>query len=220
MKDGSGTNLSDSSGNGYNGTIKGGAAWLTTAPVGGGLAFNGTATLITTPNVPNTWSNMSLAFWISSPSSGGSISGAQAVPIGHSANKPNEVNGGPGWQAYCESHYMRFLTLDAAGNYAEVANQYVIDDGAWHHCVLEIGANPANLIGYTDGEMVTSPALLSGTLGSIQTNIAVAMGTVTDPVNGPLQPYFNGILADVRIYTNHVLSSKEVADLWRWRGQP
>jgi hypothetical protein len=220
MQDGSGTNLSDSSGNEYNGTIKGGQTWINTAPTGGGLTFNGTSTLVTTANVPNTWTNMSLVFWINSPSFDGSLSGTQAVPIGHSANKPNEVNGGPGWQAYCEDHYMRFLTLDAAGNYAEVANQYFIDNKGWHQCVLEIGANPASLIGYTDGEIVTSPVLLSGTLGSIQTNVAVTMGTVTDPVNGPLLPYFDGSLADVRIYTNHVLSAQEVADLFRWRGQP
>ncbi len=219
LNEGSGTTALDSSGNGYDGAITGGDAWVTSAPTGGGLAFNGTSTLVTTVDVPNTWSNMSLVFWINSTLAGGSIKGTQAVPIGQSANKPAEVNGGPGWQSYFEDRYMRFLTLDAAGNYAEVANQYVIQDGRWHQCVLEIGATATSLTGYTDGEMVTDPVLLHGTLGSIQTNIAVTMGTVTDPVHGPLLPYFDGSLADVRIYTNHVLNPAEVADLWRWRGQ-
>ncbi len=221
LNEGGGTKVTDYSGNGYGGNITGsGVTWDSTAPMGGGLAFNGQDTLVKTVNVPNTWANMSLSFWIKSPFPGGSILGAQAVPIGHSANMPNMLQSGPGWQAYFEGNFMRFLTIDTAGNYAEVANQYIINDGAWHHCVLEIGSGPSDVIGYTDGELVTDTPNFSGIPGSIIANVPVTMGTVTDPVHGPFRPYFKGSLADVRIYTNHLLGPREVADLFRWRGQP
>jgi hypothetical protein len=112
------------------------------------------------------------------------------------------------------------ITYDANAGYASTGQQNVIDDGRWHQCILEIGATPTNLTAYMDGEITVSSVTLGGVIGYIQTNIAVTMGTVTDPVNGKWTRYYDGGLSDVRIYTNHVLSAQEAADLFQWRGQP
>ena len=69
MNDGSGTTAADSSGNGNNATLYGGATWTTDTPNGGGsaLSFNGSndcyASIPASPSM-NIGNNMTVSMWV------------------------------------------------------------------------------------------------------------------------------------------------------------
>jgi hypothetical protein len=224
LNDGSGTSVSDSSGYGYTGTVMNGtspassATWLTSAPTGGGLQFDGASTAVTFGSIgvdnQNCWSNVTWVFWVNTsiPNSDESL---QEIPIALA-----DVTGS-GYYEWLEAPYMRWAVVQDSTNWVEADHQNVSNDGRWHQEVVTIGSSPQSLTIYQDGELNFGPNQLTGTAGYIgPSGVHLSFGTsYSKATNNPYTPYFNGSLADVRFYTNTVFTWQQVADIFRWRGQ-
>ena len=63
LDDGSGTIASDSSGNGYDGDVEGGAQWVD-GQIGGALSFNGSNSLVRAPYIPLDSRTFTITMWV------------------------------------------------------------------------------------------------------------------------------------------------------------
>jgi len=61
--DGSGTTAMDSSGNGNDGTLNGGAQW-TDGQIGGAIQFNGSDSSVTAPHIPLNSQSFTITMWV------------------------------------------------------------------------------------------------------------------------------------------------------------
>ncbi len=61
--DGSGTTAMDSSGNGNDGTLNGGAQW-TDGQIGGAIQFNGSDSFVAAPHIPLNSQSFTIAMWV------------------------------------------------------------------------------------------------------------------------------------------------------------
>jgi hypothetical protein len=219
-----GVTVSDSSGYGYTGTVMDGteaatnATWLTSAPMGGGLQFNGASTAVTFGSIgadnQNCWSNLTIVFWANTsiPNSDESL---QEIPVSLSRVAYSGI------YEWLEAPYMRWGIVDLSNNWVEANHQNVSTDGRWHQEVITIGSSPQSLLTYQDGEPNFQPNQLSGIAGyvgpsGVHLSFGTSYGTNT---NTPYSHYFNGSLADVRFYTNTVFTWQQVADLFQWNAQ-
>jgi hypothetical protein len=219
----SGVTVSDSSGNGYTGTVMNGtstassATWLNSAPMGGGLQFNGTSTAVTFGSIgannQNCWANVTWVFWINT-SIPDSQESQQEMPIALA-----NVNGS-GYYEWLEAPFMRWAVVGNNGAWVEANHQNISTDGNWHQEVVTIGSSPQNLTIYQDGELNFGPNQLSGTATAVSpSGVHISFGTsYGTSTNNPWSQYFNGSLADVRFYTNTVFTWQQVADLFQWNG--
>jgi hypothetical protein len=189
FNEGSGTTVHDSSGNGNNGTLQGGAAWTTSGRYGNAISFNGTNAYV---NVPNSSSvqlttAMTLEAWINPTLRNGVwrdviYKGNDKYYLEADSTSGKPVAGGI-----------------LGGSYGEIYGPSAVTTNTWTH--LAGTYDGATLRLYVNGVQVNSRAQ-TGAI-AISTN-ALQFGG--DSIYGQ---YFQGTIDEIRIY-NRALSATEI----------
>ncbi len=197
-----GTTATDSSGNGYNGTING-ATWVT-GYINYALSFNGTTNDVVTPNIP-LQNAFSISAWV------------------NPAVMPQTAYGRIAETQYNHGFY---LGLNASGS----AYQFIVNDGAGATgiCGVPFGCAEGGTV--TGGwHLVT--ATYNGAHAILYVDgVQVATETFTAPANQSLPLYigryyagngygWNGAIDEVRLYSR-ALSSAEVSAIFAYTGAP
>ena len=199
LDDGSGTLAADSSGNGFNGTLVNGPAWVA-GRIGQGLSFDGVDDYVDVPSAPalDTFP-LTLAAWVKTTDTG--LHGVVNKYLPASLNGYQVfINGGSlcAWYFRDASNYVwdgTGCTLATPG----------FTDGAWHHVAFVVDAAGGRL--YVDGVQKAARAW-TGTAGATSTTAGLSLARYP----GSAAPYFPGALDEVRLY-NRALSASEVAGL-------
>ncbi|HVY06674.1 MAG TPA: PA14 domain-containing protein, partial [Burkholderiales bacterium] len=192
--------VTDSSGNGNNGTASGGAVPVS-AKVCNGVQLNGSSRYIQVPGLSGMLNaTASLAFWIKTTQVG-SDTGWQAPGV-----TGVELTGGTddifwGW-------------IDASGRIGvSVGDTYTtkstvaINNGVWRHVVLTRDSVAGTYKIYIDGALNVSGAIATGTIGTAFTSL----GRIED--TGGTIDYLNGQLDEIRIY-DRVVTDSEVTTIF------
>ncbi|MBN1796533.1 MAG: PKD domain-containing protein, partial [Sedimentisphaerales bacterium] len=197
--DDSDSNATDSSDNGYDGTLKGDASW-TTGKIGGALSLDGNGDYVEFHDfkgITGTASRTTTA-WIKTNNEEGMILtwGDGTVP-------------GKAWNMWINAGFLR---AQVYGGWIR-GTTYIVD-GQWHHVAVVLEDDGSPIIDevrlYVDGNLETLN--YTGNGRAINTGSAqnVIIGTwLADPV------YFDGKIDDVRIY-DRVLSDEEIGDLYEY----
>ena len=193
FEEGSGTTVSDASGNGNTGTISG-ATWSTAGKFGDALSFNGTSSRVTIPNSSplQLSSGMTLEAWVDPAT----VSSAWRDVI----EKGND-------------EYFMMGTTDhgsaaggggiIGGSYGQVFTGSGLPVSTWSHLSITYDGSTVRL--YLNGAMVDSVAH-TGLITS-STN-ALTLGS--DPFYGQ---YFNGLIDEVRIYNKALTAAQIQSDM-------
>jgi len=196
FNEGSGTTVTDVSGNSLNGTIVG-ATWTTDAKYGKALSFNGTSSYVDlgNPALLQLTGSMTVEAWIkaaANPSDDGQI-----------VAKSN----GSGWQLKTSpdtgSQTFGMQVTGPSGVSAQRYTTTIRSLGVWYHVAGVYDAAAGTLSLYLNG--VLDNGTLRNAVATVQTNasVNVNIGRRTGGF------YFNGIIDEVRIY-NRALSATEV----------
>ncbi|MHB1162931.1 MAG: LamG domain-containing protein [Minisyncoccota bacterium] len=201
------SNVADSSGQGNNGNLRGGATTTTPGPVGQALSFNGTSQYVTIPQFNNSGTNvLSVSFWLYQSS----FTSTDSLAIEATANNNLNATGlmiDPNSSAPCLGE----IQISVHGNVGYNDACYTRPSaGRWHHYVF-IGdkgqAVEVNL--YIDGVLQT-PTIRTNT--NDNTN-----NFGNDPwyfmSRGGTTLFNAGKLDDVRIF-NRALSASEVTQMY------
>jgi hypothetical protein len=202
--DGAGTIAADSSPNGNNGTLNGGAVWIS-GKMKGAVELDGTNDYVELPigSVINTLTEATFATWVNFYNSGG---GWQRVfDFGSSTNVNMFVTPAVGTVGN-----LRFA-LTIAGNGAEdQVNAPSILPTDWHHLAVTVSGSATTIIMYLDGTEV-------GRNTNAVNNVS-SMGTTTNNWLGRSQyggdAYFEGAFDDFFIF-NRILTAAEVQALMK-----
>ena len=201
FNEGTGTTVTDLSGNGNTGTIVG-AAWTTAAKYGKALSFNGTTSYVDLGNPASlqftgsmTWSAWTNA--TGTPSDDGQI-------IAKSDNAS-------GWQLKTSPDTgSQTFGIAVSGTGAPRTQRYsstVRSLNTWYHVAGVYNASARTLDIYVNG--VLNNGVLVGTIPSLQVspNVNVNIGRRTGGL------YFNGIIDEVRIYNRALTQAEIQADM-------
>lgn len=197
MNESSGTNVPDSSPNGYDGTTVNmeDADWVA-AKLNNGLRLDGANEYVNCGNIANfeRTQAFSIEAWIKTTATGQDIC--------------TRYSGGKGFISYVAAAGTIFFTVrNAAGtNEASRYSQGTVTDGLWHHVVITYDGSSLNtgIKIYLDGSDNTNTGSGANTLSaSILTTTNLIIGGRTNSGN------FNGDIDEVVIYTK-VLSAAEV----------
>ena len=197
--DGSGTVATDSSGNGYHGTVSGtGAAWVTGFS-GEALQFNGASNWVafgTGPSVSGQ-NDFTLAAWIKTTATAQGVI-IQQRDAGYNGEYQFSVNA---------SGTLQFYAYGSIGYQFNLATTQTVNDGGWHY----VTAVRSGLTGsiYIDGTLAistngTAVASMDSTIGTY-----VARDVRDNTLN------FNGVIDEVRLYNTAGLSATDVQNLYR-----
>jgi hypothetical protein len=199
FNEGSGTTLTDKSGNGNNGTIKG-ATWGSGVE-GGALSFNGIdqevdlpASLSTSPNLRNKNATFSICFWAkpSLPALVGLIYGVNSSY--HEAYLAYDVTG-----------KFQFRTYEGLGKGQSVDQVTQSPPAGWYQvCYTQEGGGSQGKL-YINGSLNNS---FTRTL-DVVTPSGLKIGGITTDNNF----HFKGLLDEGRVY-NRVLSASEIMADW------
>ena len=197
---GSGNTISDNSGYLDTGTMSGTINTPSSGPPvkydeSNSLNFNGTNNIITIPNGPslNLSNNITVSAWAKTSSissnqiiaeKGGWTSGSYALSI--------NANGDP-----------EFSTYACSTSSANAISNIPVNDGSWHLITGEYTGSELEI--YVDGVLKNSTSCAQ-TTG--QNNADFTIGAELGGSN-----YFNGQLADVRVY-NQVLTSTSISNMY------
>lgn len=184
--EGSGTVVTDSSGNAAGGTVDG-AAWVAGVQ-GGALRFDGSGDAVSVSGDASLrLSGFTLSAWLNTTAAGpGTILATEAGP------------GGDGYRLEIVDDGSRQLRGsvcgDAAGAVSAVFTTAAAADGAWHHVAFTRNPVSHQLALYVDGELRTTAEDLSR--GAAGTTGELRLGASP----GKAIRFFSGCLDEVRIY--------------------
>ncbi|MDF7822661.1 discoidin domain-containing protein [Pontiellaceae bacterium B12227] len=195
--EGAGTIASDSSGNGFDGTIDG-AAW-TTGVTGSALEFNGSSSLVTLPGAAfsNVTDQVTIALW---------VYGGTSQPRNDTTLYATDM-----WGARCLQILLPWgskkIYWDAGnlGGYDRIEKTATNSDfmGDWNHWAFTKNAST--------GEM---SIFLNGALWHTETGNIEWMSGITDVVLGAGNGYYyDGLIDDVRLYSE-ALSESAIAAIY------
>ncbi|HKS35608.1 MAG TPA: PQQ-dependent sugar dehydrogenase, partial [Verrucomicrobiae bacterium] len=197
FNEGTGTMVTDASGNGHGGALSG-ATWTPSGRYGGALSFNGSSSYVDLGNPPGlqltgskTWSA-----WVKA-----------------AANPPDDgqivakSDGTSGWQFKTSPdtgwHTFGVGVSGGGGNFGQRYSTTVRALNVWYHVAGVYDATAATLDIYVNG--VLDNGVVLGTIPASQAdaNVNVNIGRRTGGF------YFNGIIDEVRVY-NRVLTAAEI----------
>lgn len=204
LNDASGLTATDSSSNGYDGTLSNmaGNEW-TPGIMGKALQFDGNEDYIAVPTFPNLTGDFTMSVWINATDASGderlfaddeNNSGGFALSIGDAGDGR-----------------VRFFSRDV--NPVSLDSGQVITPGIWQHIVAIHDTNTQQRRIYVDGQLVTEDAgSYSGTWG-FDPGLAAIGGEVDGNSESTANWRFDGTLDDFRIYSR-VLDSDEINALY------
>ena len=190
LDDGSGTIVSDASGNGLDGTIQGDPKWVA-GKIGGALEFDGNGDYVDMGNDPvfDITEQITLAVWVNA----------------------NDLNNGEhncwlgkGDNTYAIKHqqgnYIEFFVFDGAWNSTQYTTELESLNGDWHHMAGTYDGEELKF--YLDGQLAETLAH-PGTIGTAAH--PVTLGENSQATGR----FFDGILDDARMY-NHAMTETEI----------
>ncbi|MBZ4644878.1 MAG: hypothetical protein JG777_367 [Clostridia bacterium] len=199
----SGTTVTDYSGNGYNGTLMGGATFTSSGKDGGAVDLNGTDGYVDLPDgITNNFDKITVSAW---------------VKIDTNKQWARIFDFGTGFNAsymfltpYAGGSTFRFaITTGGAGGEQIVQRTSVLGTGSWKHMVVVLDGATASI--YENGVKVAT--------SSTVTTFPWQLGELTNNYIGKSQyndPYLDGQVDDFRIY-NRALSDAEVQALYTFQ---
>jgi hypothetical protein len=210
--EGTGTNLSDSSGNGYDCTLSGVDWAVGYNGVAGSLLFNNQTDSCSRPgsdsNLNMGTGNWSISWWMNLSSNpetlGRTITFKYADTVG--------------WyvRIYFESPtWTLFLTQQQkTNNSTTFFRDTTYSLSTWYHHVLAVNRSAEKIYKYINGYYISEGSISAGISGlSIDNTGKFEMGSsyISDPDS---DRHFPGYLQDVRIYKGTILSANEVTQLY------
>jgi methionine-rich copper-binding protein CopC len=190
FNDGTGTTLSDSSGDKNNGTISN-ATWVAGLS-GSALSFNGANSWVTIPNSASLQltNAMTLEAWVKP----NSLTGASSILM-------KEMTGGLSYALYAanDGPAPPVAAIDAAGTDVDAISTANLQTGVWSH--LAATYDGSNLKLYVNGNVVGS----IGATGLLSTST----GALRIGGNSVWGEFFSGLIDDVRVY-NRALNQAEI----------
>ena len=206
----SGTTASDSSGNGNNGTLSGGAAWQPSGGMrAGALAFDGASGVVTVndaPNLDNT-SAFTLAYWFRADQYPADSAGLVSKRDGPGSNNA--------YTTYLKAADKRiYVDVDGSNNRFSSAAQ--VDLGVWYHVALVFnGALPSaqRVQLWINGQLDTTASETSAAIPDYPSNFRLGN------THSGATYWFAGRLDDVRFY-RRALTASEVIGLAYMNTEP
>ena len=187
--EGSGTVAADASGNGNDGTVEGGAAWVT-GVLDGALEFNGSDSYVDAPHIPFDDQSFTIAMWINAGQTGSDhIFFSQTQSSSTDLSMHFRVIGGG-------TIRFGFYSNDLDGPSGAV------DTDTWYHVALWYDFQNQNRRIYMNGEMVAEAGATPYKGNTGNTHIGQWNGG----------EYFNGMIDDVQVY-NRPLEDAEVVKI-------
>lgn len=204
--EGSGTNITDSSGSGKAALFYGTPSWVS-GVIGNAITLSGSTGYIVVTNsasFADSLTDMTVSFWVKDTQT----SGQKAI-----ITKENLSTMG-GWTVWQENALVQSFNENTGGTiYRERQGQIAVNDGGWHHVIAYI-SNLNTIEQYTDGKFdYAATPQSAGTITTYSSANNIYMG-----VDAALGFGWDGTIDDMRIY-NRVLTPKEIDILNRWRGQ-
>jgi hypothetical protein len=200
----SGTEASDSSGNGNDGTLEGGAQWVD-GQLGGALQFNGSGARVVAPNIPLNSRSFTVMMWVNAVL----YTGEQVVfSTGLTGANNTDLHfriGGPGsGNVPAGGVRMGFYNndLDTPGG--------LIQENKWYHITFWYDFENQNRRIYIDGEM-KAEASAAPYLGTTGNTIIGAWGS---------GQWFRGIIDDVQVYSHPLTENEILAAMQGLEGYP
>ncbi len=207
----SGTTAADSSGNGYNGTLRNSPVW-TAGKLGGALSFDGTDDYVAIQNMHYSQAGavekVTVTFWMKAPQN----ERATLVDFDRSEYWSAGINF---HQADGHAGRLSWDTTDSSGVLHDMVSTVRVDDGAWHHIAVVFDSAAANDKKiYIDGVLNSQQDghATHVRLGSGATRYGfLGDGSEAESFDGSRNSvYYKGLLDNVRIH-NQVLSAAEIA---------
>jgi hypothetical protein len=199
--DGSGTEATDSSGNGNDGALNGDAQWVA-GQLGGAIQFNGSNARVVAPNIPLDSRSFTVMMWVNPVL----YTGEQVVfSTGLTGANGTDMHfrlGGPGsGNVPAGGVRMGFYNndIDTPGG--------LIEDNNWYHLTFWYDFENQNRRIYVDG-VQEAEAAAAPYLGTSGNSVIGAWGT---------GQWFRGIIDDVQVY-NHALTDNEILAAMRGLG--
>jgi photosystem II stability/assembly factor-like uncharacterized protein len=197
----------DISGNNNTGQMIGMSTTTSPVPgkIGQALKFNGSSSCVTTGNIADNLSNMTVSAWIKT----------NTGSTGAIVSKIHDYFAGTGWaleRSGWNQGDIGFFTQDNGGNsynfFTTTATTW--GDNKWHHVVATLSGGVAGTITiYIDGVSQPLTNHSSGTVVSDSNSNNVVIGGF----DTALTAYFPGTIDDVRIY-NRALGADEITQLY------
>ena len=191
--EGSGTTVTDASGNGNNGTITG-ATWATAGKYGKALSFNGSSALVTIPDAASLHlsTGMTLEAWVN--------------PSTVNANYRDVIYKGND-NFYLEATSSHSSHPDAGmiagGTYADAFGTAALTRSAWSYLTETYDGSTLRL--YVNGTQVASTAH-TGTIATSTNPLQIG----GDSIYGQ---YFAGLIDEVRVYNVALTAAQIQADM-------
>ncbi len=201
------TNIYDSSGNSYTGTMNGSmtsSAWVP-GKIGAALKFDGTDDNISFGDVLGfeRTNPFTLMAWVKVPSGDAAARALIAKQVtGGDFNGYNFRKSATGT--------LTFILRQNGSSEIEVNSTATIDDNNWHHVVVSYdGSSLATGVHiYIDGSPAATSTVSDDLAGNIANNVNLRLGA-RDTVSLPL--YYNGVMDEARIY-NYVRNQKQIIE--------
>jgi hypothetical protein len=201
LDESSGTTASDSSGNGYNGTLNGNPSWQAAGGQRKGALDleqdDGTADYVTLSTVPGSATDLTVAFWMKPDETNRNM-----VPISKANNDSSGSDSGKGWAIRLTSS--GGVTFRIGGQIVKtdltVANAYTT---GWTHVAATFSGGTAKL--YINGVQRASQSGITQTVNNTLTALRFGNNAV-----GTSEPY-DGLLDDVQIFSSALSSTDIVA---------
>ncbi len=199
LDDGSGTTAMDSSGNGNDGDIEGGAQWVA-GQLGGALQLNGSDADVRAPHIPLNNQSFTITMWINPVLSGSAVIFSQAESGSTNLSMHYRLGGPSSSDAPVRGIRMGFYSndLDTPGD--------LLQDNTWYHITFWYDFENQEQRVYVDGVQVA------------QRSANPYLGSVGDTLIGVWQTdtsqRYEGIVDDVQIY-DHPLTEPEILAVMR-----
>ena len=214
--EGSGTSVSDSSGNGNDGAWNGSGGHWTAGKIKGAGDFNGSDDYVDVAKQSafdfERTQPFTLSAWIKTTNN---------APMSIISKEDNSQRD-KGYQiqfgnfGYLFMHVMN--TYSSNGIEVRSANQFNYYDGQWHHVTgtYDGSSQGSGVKLYWDGKPITTSVVFSNLTQSIRNSVDMRIGVRygTQPFwVDPAEQFFNGQIDDARVY-NRALLASEVSDLY------
>ncbi|MCI0400484.1 MAG: fibronectin type III domain-containing protein, partial [Gammaproteobacteria bacterium] len=202
--EGSGTAVSDASGNSNSGTLTG-ATWTTEGKYGSAIVFDGVDDFVSLPNSVSLGLTSSATFsaWIfatADPADDAAIISKAGGP----GNRGWQIKTSPDTGQHAYAVEVAIKKNSIVQRHSVIARQL----NAWHHVAGVYDASSQTLDIYVDGVVSNGP--LSGTIPTAQRNSTVRAEIGRRPDGGF---YFSGRIDEVRVYERALTPAEIQADM-------
>ena len=211
----SGSTLTDSSGNNYNGTITG-ATWTSGKVGSGALSFNGTSDYVAIPRM--NYDEITISAWFYKNAD--DLTSADAIFGGWRWNSSVSLQEGLDLRFPINSPDTISIVMVTTDGTAKLSKSSYYNFGsgkannAWHHVAVTYNKADGNQRLYVGGVLRDTDLHAAG-------NTIVPLAAYTDMRIGYSRVnngYFSGYIDDLRVY-NYAITASEVTELYNYTGQ-